>query len=52
MKTQEFVDELNNLIIAGSSGENEGVITEESQNVWKLDTNNINNGYPIFQWQN
>ncbi len=51
MKTQEFVDELNNLITAGTSGENEGVITEESQSVWKMDSNNINNGYPILQWQ-
>ena len=51
MKSQEFVSELNNLIEAGVSGEDEGVITSKSQDVWKKDENNINNGYPIFNWQ-
>ena len=38
MKTQEFVDLLNN----GRTG---------SEAVWKMDTKNINNGYPILAWQ-
>ncbi|MGN1310517.1 MAG: hypothetical protein ACI4VP_02230 [Clostridia bacterium] len=38
MKTQEFVDILNN----GRTG---------SEAIWKMDTNNINNGYPILFWQ-
>lgn len=46
-KTQNFVDELNMLITANSEGE----ITETKQNVWKLDTDNINDGYPILAWQ-
>ena len=51
MKSINFVNELNTLIEAGIEGENEGVITETEQNVWKQDTNNINNGYPMFNWQ-
>ena len=35
MKTQEFVDLLN---------------TEDTE-IWKLDNNNINDGYPILSWQ-
>ena len=46
-KTQDFIDELNNLITADA----EGNITETEQNVWKMDTEGINNGYPIFVWQ-
>lgn len=38
MKTQEFVDLLNN----GRTG---------SEAVWKMDTKNINKGYPILSWQ-
>ena len=51
MKSENFVNELNILIEAGVSGDNEGVITTKSQEVWKKDENNINDGYPIFNWQ-
>ena len=47
MKTQSFVDELNILKTADA----EGVITESAQSVWKMDTEGINGGYPIFTWQ-
>ena len=47
MKTQSFVDNLNILVEA----DDEGTITETEQNVWKMDTEGINNGYPIFSWQ-
>ena len=47
MKIQKFVEKLNNLIVA----DDEGVITETPQTVWKIDEYNINNGYPIFTWQ-
>ncbi len=35
MKSREFLDLLN----------------QNSENIWKEDTNNINNGYPILTWQ-
>lgn len=46
-KVQSFVDELNTLTVTDS----EGVTTETIQNVWVMDTEGINNGYPIFAWQ-
>lgn len=46
-KTQEFVDKLNILIEADANGK----ITTTDQNVWKMDTEGINGGYPIFSWQ-
>lgn len=51
MKSINFVNNLNILIEAGTKGENEGIISESVQNIWKEDINNINNGYPIFNWQ-
>lgn len=51
LKSREFINELNNLITAGKSGEEEGTIKQEKQNVWMYDENDINNGYPIFNWQ-
>lgn len=51
MKSINFVNNLNILIEAGIKGENEGIISESAQNIWKQDINNINNGYPIFNWQ-
>lgn len=48
-KEEEFVTELNKLILFD---EEAGTTTEPTeQNVWKMDENNINNGYPIFIWQ-
>ena len=51
MKTQDFVHELNILIEAPVSGKTQGVISETTQSVWKMDTEGINDGYPIFTWQ-
>ena len=52
MRTQEFVDILNTRTDTTTDEETgESITTTITQDVWKQDTANINNGFPIFKWQ-
>ena len=46
-KEEGMITKLNNLM----SIDEEGTVIETPQNVWKIDTEGINDGYPIFTWQ-
>lgn len=58
MKKDDFITLLNTVttitkVIDEETGEETGetTTTTSTQDVWKKDTNNINNGYPILKWQ-
>ena len=56
MKTQEFVNLLNTITTTTTTtdpetGEEVTNTTTTTQDVWVMDTSNINNGYPILSWQ-
>ena len=52
MKTQDFVDLLNTITeITTDEETGETTTTTKTQDVWKMDTKNINGGFPILKWQ-
>ena len=52
MKTQDFVDLLNTITTTTVDEETGEQTTQtETQNVWVMDTKNINDGFPILSWQ-
>ena len=52
MQTEEFITLLNTLTTITTDEETgEEITTTTMQNVWVVDNNNINGGYPIFTWQ-
>lgn len=52
MKSQAFVTLLNTVTTTTTDEETgEETTTTATQDVWAIDTNNINEGYPILKWQ-
>ena len=52
MKTQDFVDLLNTITeITTDEETGETTTTTKTQDVWEMDTKNINGGFPILKWQ-